>query len=276
VFEQEVAYSENVGLTGVSADLGPIMTQYNVSAGDIVQFAGMVGVLNCPGAPSNFKFLAGRPPPVAAAVDGFVPSAAADASTIIARIEDAGLEASDIVALLASHSVGRADDIDPVIAGAAFDSTPHAFDSQFYLETLFKPNGWPGTPNISESTGEIMSGMAPQQEIRLNSDSVLARDPRTACQWQSYISDAQQMATDFGNSYFKMSMIGQSAFADQMYDCSKALQIPTPPLKDTTFPGSYGLDDVEISCPTSPFPALATDPGVAPIIAEPPEGTDTT
>lgn len=188
-----------------------------------------------------------------------------------------------------------------------------AFDSQFYLETLFKPNGWPGTPNISESTGEIMSGMAPQQEIRLNSDSVLARDPRTACQWQSYIcmspssffcyrllkhrrqpANAQQMATDFGNSYFKMSMIGQSAFADQMYDCSKALQVPTPPLKDTTFPGSYGLDDVEISCPTSPFPALATDrqcflmfpfsnvltsvplAGVAPIIAEPPEGTDTT
>ena len=123
-----------------------------------------------------------------------------------------------------------------------------------------------------------MSGMAPQQEIRLNSDSVLARDPRTACQWQSYIctsclplpvifllkqecqpANAQQMATDFGNSYFKMSMIGQGAFADQMYDCSKALQVPTPPLKDTTYPGSYGQDDVEISCPTSPFPALATD-----------------
>ena len=97
-----------------------------------------------------------------------------------------------------------------------------------------------------------------------------------------------------------MSLIGQSAFLNDMYDCTGALQVPTPKLKDTTYPGSYGSDDVEVSCPTQPFPALATDggnsvhhlslcitadfyflftAGVAPVIVEEvegPEGDDTT
>jgi hypothetical protein len=110
---------------------------------------------------------------------------------------DAGITPHELVALLASHSIGRADTVDPVIPGNAFDSTPLALDGQFFLETLFKPNGWPGTVNIDPSSGEVQSGMAPQGEIRLFSDAAFARDRRTACQWQSYIGETLRRMSRF-------------------------------------------------------------------------------
>jgi len=179
---------------------------------------------------------------------------------------EAGFTASDLVALLASHSVGRADDVDPVIPGAAFDSTPTALDGQFYLEVLLKPNGWPGTVNIAPSSGEVQSGMAPQTEIRLASDSKIARDYRTACQWQTYINNQARLTADFGAAMYKVSMVGQNPYKSSMYDCSGAPPSPTPPLgKATTYPGGYSEKDIQKSClfGLGPFPKLAADTGIA-------------
>lgn len=47
---------------------------------------------------------------------------------------DAGFSANEVVALLASHSVAAQDTLDKDRKGMPLDSTPGAFDTQFFLE----------------------------------------------------------------------------------------------------------------------------------------------
>ncbi len=82
-----------------------------------------------------------------------------------------------------SHTIAAADHVDPTIPGTPFDSTPELFDTQFFIETQLRGTLFPGTAG---NQGEIMSPL--QGEIRLQSDGELARDARTACEWQSFVS----------------------------------------------------------------------------------------
>ena len=86
------------------------------------------------GAP-QLEFLAGRPNATAAAVDGLIPGPQDSVDTILARFADAGnFSAFEVVSLLASHSIARADNIDPTIVAAPFDSV--SFHT-FYIERTF-------------------------------------------------------------------------------------------------------------------------------------------
>ena len=67
--------------------------------------------------------------------------------------------------------------------GSPFDSTPSTFDAQFFVETLLTGTLFPGN---GSNVGEVMSPLG--GEFRLFSDANIARDPRTACEWQSFIS----------------------------------------------------------------------------------------
>ena len=67
--------------------------------------------------------------------------------------------------------------------GTPFDSTPSAFDSQFFVETLLVGTVFPGN---GSNVGEVMSPL--EGEFRLFSDAEIARDARSACEWQSFIS----------------------------------------------------------------------------------------
>ena len=99
-------------------------------------------------------------------------------------MNDAGLSPAELVRLLAAHSIGHSSHVDPTIATVPFDTTPFTFDSQFYLEVLLKGTVFPGTAG---NAGEVLSPLA--GEMRLKSDLQIARDPRTACAWQSMISE---------------------------------------------------------------------------------------
>ena len=46
-------------------------------------------------------------------------------------------------------------------------------------------------------------------EIRLQSDSELARDPRTACLWQANVNNQQHMMTSFAAAMAKLTVLGQ-------------------------------------------------------------------
>ena len=96
---------------------------------------------------------------------------------------DAGFDPIETVWLLASHTIAAADVVDPTIPGTPFDSTPELFDTQFFIETQLRGTLFPGTGG---NQGEVESPL--HGEIRLQSDSELARDSRTACEWQSFIS----------------------------------------------------------------------------------------
>jgi cytochrome c peroxidase len=76
-----------------------------------IQFAGAVGVSNCPGSP-RLEFLAGRANISQPAPSGLVPEPFDSADKIIARFADAGFAPNEIVDLLASHTVAAQDHVD--------------------------------------------------------------------------------------------------------------------------------------------------------------------
>lgn len=103
--------------------------------------------------------------------------------------------------------------------------------------------------------------------MRLQSDSELARDSRTACLWQANVNNQQHMMSSFAAAMAKLAVLGQDA--NKMVDCSDVLPRVKPFTKAATFPAGLSHADVQQACATSAFPTLRTDPGpvtsVAPV-----------
>ncbi|EIN09508.1 manganese peroxidase 1 precursor [Punctularia strigosozonata HHB-11173 SS5] len=240
----------------------PFIAKHNITAGDFIQFAGAVGVSNCPGAP-QLDFFLGRPGAVHPAVDKTVPEPFDTVDSILGRSADAGdFTPAEVVALLASHTIAAADLVDPSIPGTPFDSTPGMFDSQFFVETQLRGTLFPGTGG---NQGEVESPL--RGEIRLQSDSELARDSRTACEWQSMVNNEAKMQAAFKGAMLKLSVLGHNI--EDMIDCSEVIPVPKAlPPKAATFPAGLSHADVEQACAPAAFPTLASDPG--PAMAVPP------
>jgi len=264
----ETNFAANLGIDDSVDALSPFLTQFpTLTAGDLIQFAGAVALTNCPGAP-RLSFKAGRPNATIPATDGTVPEPQQDVTTILARMEDAGFSPSDLIHLLASHSIARADHVDPTISAVPFDSTPFTFDTQVFLEVLLKGTGVPGTSN---NTGEALSPLPTQGEMRLQSDSELARDPRTACLWQQNVNNQNLMVSNFKAAMEKLAVTGQNTA--RLIDCSEAVPAQAPPVtKAATFPAGSGPQDLQLAC-NSPFPSLKTDPGAPTHIPACPDGS---
>ncbi|OBZ79464.1 Versatile peroxidase VPL1 [Grifola frondosa] len=111
------------------------------------------------------------------------------------------------------------DHVDPTIPGTPFDSTPSDFDAQFFVETLLTGTLFPGN---GSNVGEVMSPLA--GEIRILSDFEIARDARTACEWQSFITDHTAMVTKFERVMSKLATLGQNA--RELIDCSEVIPVP--------------------------------------------------
>ena len=139
------------------------------------------------------EFLAGRPNAAIPADDKTVPEPSDDVTTILARMGDAGFTPEELIHLLASHSIARADHVDPTLEAVPFDSTPFTFDTQIFLEVLLLGVGFPGT---DDNAGEVASPIPQSGEMRLQSDFALARDNRTACEWQSMVGTYYFMGPD--------------------------------------------------------------------------------
>jgi len=176
---------------------------------------------------------------------------------------------------LASHTIARADHVDPNLSAVPFDSTPFTFDTQFFLETLLKGTGFPGSGN---NTGEVMSPL-PQGsgdnvgELRLQSDSAFARDSRTSCTWQSFINNQQLMASRFQAAMKKLAILGH--LRSTLIDCSEVVPDNIGPVtKPATFPATKSRADVQQACLSHAFPTLSADAGPATNIPHCPDGLD--
>ncbi|KAJ7598760.1 heme peroxidase [Mycena floridula] len=251
----ETVFPANNGIDDIVDLQRPFAIAHKVSFGDFIQFAGAVAVSNCPGAP-QLEFLAGRlnislPSPI-----GLVPEPQDSVSTILARMGDAGFSSNEVVAILASHTMAAADHVSPDIPGTPFDSTPGTFDSQFFLETLLTGTLVPGN---ATNVGQALSPV--RGELRLASDAAIARDPRTACEWQSFIADHNKMTSAFRAAMSKMATLGQ--IRSFLTDCSDVIPVPKALTKAPTFPAGQTRANVEVACRASPFPTLSTDPGPA-------------
>ncbi|KAJ7107985.1 manganese peroxidase [Mycena crocata] len=258
----EPNFAANNGIDDSVNNLLDMLAKHPVSAGDLVQFAGAVALSNCPGAP-RLEFMAGRPNTTIPAADGLIPEPQDSVTSILERFADAGnFSPFEVISLLASHTVARADKVDETVDAAPFDSTPFTFDTQIFLEVLLKGTGFPGTDN---NTGELMSPLPLSSgndtgELRLQSDFALARDSRTACFWQGFVNQQELMAASFKASMAKMAILGHKR--SDLIDCSDVVP-PTvkTPVKRASFPATKSAKDLELTCKNLPFPSLTTDAG---------------
>nr|4CZN_A Chain A, EXTRALONG MANGANESE PEROXIDASE [Gelatoporia subvermispora]4CZO_A Chain A, EXTRALONG MANGANESE PEROXIDASE [Gelatoporia subvermispora]4CZP_A Chain A, EXTRALONG MANGANESE PEROXIDASE [Gelatoporia subvermispora]4CZQ_A Chain A, EXTRALONG MANGANESE PEROXIDASE [Gelatoporia subvermispora]4CZR_A Chain A, EXTRALONG MANGANESE PEROXIDASE [Gelatoporia subvermispora] len=263
----EPEFAASNGIDDSVNNLIPFLSLHpTISAGDLVQFAGAVALSNCPGAP-RVQFLAGRPNHTIAAIDGLIPEPQDNVTSILERFDDAGgFTPFEVVSLLASHTIARADKVDPTLDAAPFDTTPFTFDSQIFLEVLLKGVGFPGLDN---NTGEVSSplplgdtstGGKDTGLMRLQSDFALAHDPRTACFWQGFVDQQEFMSQSFASAFAKLAVLGHNT--DDLIDCSEVVPVPKPAVdKPTTFPATTGPQDLELSCLAERFPTLSVDPG---------------
>ena len=68
-------------------------------------------------------------------------------------------------------------------------------------------------------------------ELRLQSDFAIARDRRTACEWQGFVNEQEKMANAFKTVMAKLAVIGQDT--RHFVDCSEVVPVPVPALKKT-------------------------------------------
>ncbi|KAJ7089562.1 manganese-dependent peroxidase [Mycena epipterygia] len=274
--DTELTYPANDGLDDPVNTEAPFIKAHNVTPGDFIQFAGAVSLSLCPGAP-RVGFMMGRPMPLAPAPgpDGLVPEpfgvsfssstlisinrALDSVEDILARMADAGgFTPTEVVALLASHSIAGADTVDPTIPGTPFDSTPSLFDTQIFIEVQLRGTMFPGS---QPGQGEVESALA--GELRLQSDHLMARDSETSCIWQSFAGNLPAVQPAFASALHKLSIIGHNP-AD-LIDCSDVIPgaPPLPADAGPHLPAGQTQNDIEQACATAPFPTFTAQPGPA-------------
>ncbi|KAI0328375.1 manganese-repressed peroxidase [Cubamyces sp. BRFM 1775] len=249
----EIQNPANNGLDEIIEAQRPFALKHNVSFGDFIQFAGAVGVANCNGGP-QVQFFAGRSNDSQPAPPGLVPQPTDSVTDILNRVGDAGFSAVELVWMLVSHTVAAQETVDPSIPGAPFDSTPKDFDAQFFVETML--NGTL-TPGSALQSGEALSPYP--GEFRLQSDALIGRDSRTACEWQKMIADRANMLQKFEQTVLKLSLLGFDQ--STLTDCSDVIPVATGTVADPFLPAGMTMDDIESSCDSTPFPSLSAVPG---------------
>ncbi|KAF7305267.1 Peroxidase [Mycena chlorophos] len=255
--ETELSYPANLGIADAFNLEAPFINGHpEISVADFIQFTAAVSLTKCPGV-AQPTFMFGRVDAKAPAPIGTVPQPTDNIPVILARMGDAGLNAQETVALIASHSIAGADDIDPNLQGLPFDSTPSTFDTQFFVETQLRGTVFPGSAG---NAGEVMAPI--KGELRLLSDSNFARDSSTSCFFQANVNNQQLMANNFKAAFAKMQSLGQDV--SKMVDCSDVLPpvIPLPGAQQAAFfPSGTDQEDVEQACATAAFPSLPVLPG---------------
>ncbi|KAJ7890376.1 putative versatile peroxidase [Mycena leptocephala] len=219
--DPELTYHANVGLETIVYDEKALADKYHVSYGDIIQFAAAVSVRNCAGGP-RISFMAGRPDATQAAPVGLVPEPFDSVDTILDRVGDAGLTPEELIDLLASHSVGFQEDVDPTIIPTPFDLTPSVFDTNFYRDTQFLLGTMLPRNGTVLHQGEVKTPF--KNEFRLQSDYALAHDSRTSSHWTSLALSHTLMSTRFATAMAKMALLGQNP--NILQDCSEVIPAP--------------------------------------------------
>ncbi|KLO10400.1 manganese peroxidase 3 [Schizopora paradoxa] len=269
IFENtELKDPANSGIDVAINDIAFLLQNFDVTAGDLIQFAAAVGITNCPGYP-RLEFFAGRPNGTVAAKSGLIPLPQDDVDEIFVRMQDAGFAPTELASLLAAHSTGHSNTLIDNRIQVPFDTTPFTFDSQFYLEVLLKGNETL-PPSSGEAGAQVPNALAAQGEMRLQSDFAVSIHPQTACAWQSFVNNQELMQSEFAAVMAKVAVVGQDK--SSMIDCSEAVPMPVPPVnKATSFPAGTGPEILQLVC-NSPFPSLTTDPGQPTTIPECPDG----
>ncbi|KAJ7278474.1 putative versatile peroxidase [Mycena rebaudengoi] len=239
--DEELQQPANNGLDEIIERQVGFLSTHNITAGDLIQFAGAVGVANCAGAP-RLEFMLGRPAATGAAPPGLTPL-----DKILARFAEVDFSPEEVVALLASMEGNL-----PASSRSPFDSTPGVFDTQLFIEVQLKGTAFPGT---GTTNGEAQSPL--RGEMRIESDALV--NPRTACEWQSFADNQTKLKSAFRAAMARMAVIGVDR--NTLVDCSDVIPVPPALVGSPHLPAGKTMDDIEQACATAPFPTLTADPG---------------
>ncbi|KAJ7495259.1 heme peroxidase [Mycena latifolia] len=229
----EVLRSENNGLQNIVSLLEPMPAQFGVSPGDVLQLAGVLGVLACPGGPVINAFI-GRPAPRNIAPMGLLPNPNSPVDVLLARFADMGFSSRELMALIGAHSTGKQRFVDPTVANASFDTTVDIWDTRFYTQTQ-EATAEPGT-------------------YRLNSDVNFAGNASTSTDFNRFVGRGDLWLPAYAAAHLKMSLLGQDV--TDLTDCSEIL------------PESISLTPLEVVSSNTGSNKPVTDPLIDPIKLE--------
>ncbi|ETS73249.1 hypothetical protein PFICI_14854 [Pestalotiopsis fici W106-1] len=142
LLSDELSRSENAGLESIGDQTKSWFQKYrdhNITMADLIQAAAIVGVVSCPGGP-RIRLFVGRQDNSQAGPTGMLPSAFADAQSLIDLFAAKTFSADDLVALVGAHTVAKQSTVDASRSGASEDSTPGTWDNKIYSETLDSGN----------------------------------------------------------------------------------------------------------------------------------------
>ncbi|KAJ7189517.1 heme peroxidase [Mycena pura] len=184
---EEVLREENNGLQSITAALTPLPEKFGVSPGDVLQLAGVLGVIACPGGP-RIDVWVGRPEPLNVAPTGLLPSPFDSVPNLTGRFADMGFAATDLIALLGAHGTAKQFFVDPDFAGESMDSTVDIWDVNFYNDTTVA-NPPPGV-------------------FRFQSDVNFAHNASTMAEFHGYIDNQPDWDQDYRAAHLLMSTLG--------------------------------------------------------------------
>ena len=203
----EISRADNAGLQDYHTTLTQKFAAYRASgycvgAADLIQVAGSVGVLACPGGRIG-RVSVGRTDTAVDAPDGLLPQVFGSASshdTILQLFQDKGFSARDLAALLGAHSTSKANfqTANGMPAGVPQDDTPGLWDVKYYNQTYFP-----------------VEGMA-----RFDSDVHLSDESTTVGkQFKSFVGNQATWGASFSSAWQAMGILGiprasRAGFAD--------------------------------------------------------------
>ncbi|KAJ7473364.1 heme peroxidase [Mycena latifolia] len=216
----EVLRPENNGLQNIVSLLQPLPAQFNVSHGDVLHLAGVLGVLACPGGPVINTYI-GRTEPKNIAPDGLLPNPDSPVQVLTDRFADMGFSIRELMALIGAHSTGKQRFVNPALASSSFDSTVDIWDVRFYSET----QNTTAAPGMQLSCFNHASADSNEKKgtFRLNSDVNFSGNATTQQDYNRFVGNQNNWAREYAAAHEKMSLLGLDATT--LTDCTEILPL---------------------------------------------------
>ncbi|RYP34232.1 hypothetical protein DL767_004355 [Monosporascus sp. MG133] len=168
--------------------------QYGANMADLIQTAALAAVVSCPGGP-RIRHFVGRKDDSRAGPTGKLPTPFQDAKSLIDLFTAKTFTASDLIALIGSHTASKQRFVDPARADTPQDSSPNIWNANYYSETLSSDN---------------------KTILVFPSDRNLATYSSTKAQWNTFagVGGDAVWKPAFAAAYFRMSMLGVNNLND--------------------------------------------------------------
>ncbi|KAF7187956.1 Versatile peroxidase VPL1 [Pseudocercospora fuligena] len=210
--DEEISRGDNAPMKQNYRDLF-LLPKYNayksrgVSAADLVQFAGSMGVKSCRGGPT-VKTVVGRNDSSKASPDGLLPQAfgkGSDYNTLVQLWEDKTINPRELAALMGAHtvSVSFTEERNGIPFGGSQDSDPTVWDNHYFSQTQSRTRGvysFASDINLSDATTEC--GKA----------------------FTAFANDQATWTSDFTAAMYKLSVLGiPQSMVDSFVDCTSLI-----------------------------------------------------